>query len=876
MNISTMKLPEAHKNGENLRPSFCSILWDSEADHIVTASSADNSICIHDAVSPSNPPKILDNHREGVTVLALSPDSTCLASGSLDHSVKLYEFPGGDFKTNIITLKLPVCALAFNNKGWVLAAAGDDEGIKLVNTFTGTISRILKGHEGSITSMAFGPKNDYFASLDSTGTFIYWDLVFGCTLYVLKAIAPNYGSDVSLTNILAWSPDGNMLALPGLKNDVVMYDGVTAERLFSLRGDHLRPICFLSWSPDGKYLATSGLDKQILIWDVDMKQIIGKKEFIECISCMAWKPHGKALAVIDVMGKYGVWESAVQSPMKSSSEDVPGLYVRNGSLLFDEEEESGNLNEDSFGESVPPCRKRLRQRHKNEDEWKKENDDELEYILKFKSFEKSYHGRKDNIANGKSGSRNVISNVVPKVQEAFQPGATPAKAGQRSFLCYNMLGSITTMEHDGYSRIEIDFHDTSRGPRVPAINDYFGFTMASLSENGCAFANRCRGEKNMSTLMYQPFSTWDNNSEWSMQFEGEEVRVVALGDSWVAAVTSINLLRIFTHGGLQRYILSLEGPVVTAAGFKDELAVVMHISPSLPSDDPMFEYRVFNIPNGTRPLRGRLPLTPGSCLKWFGFSDEGQLSSFDSKGVLRVYTNLYGGSWLPLFSASKLNKSEENYWVVGLNTRKLFCVVCKSPESFPQCTPKPILTLLDLSFPLASSGLGADCLENEFMMYKMHLSQIKKSIQEMGALGHDTTSLEDEAFNLETSLDTCILRLIASCCNGNKLVRATELVKLLSLEKSVRDAITLVTALKLPNLAERFGNILQEKLHNEAIGNTVLPDIKSNCEDSIRTNNSASSKFFTAPKIGKTSDNIISSPLKHQTTSFHLVVKEIK
>lgn len=36
---------------------------------------------------------------------------------------------------------------------------------------------------------------------------------------------------------------------------------------------------------------------------------------------------------------------------------------------------------------------------------------------------------------------------------------------------------------------------------------------------------------------------------------------------------------------VQRHILSLDGPVVTAAGFKDELAVVFHSSPSLPSNE---------------------------------------------------------------------------------------------------------------------------------------------------------------------------------------------------------------------------------------------------------------------------------------------------
>lgn len=103
--------------------------------------------------------------------------------------------------------------------------------------------------------------------------------------------------------------------------------------------------------------------------------------------------------------------------------------------------------------------------------------------------------------------------------------------------------------------------------------------------------------------------------------------------------------------------------------------------------------------------------------------------------------------------------------------------------------PKPVLTILELSFPLASSDLGANSLENEFMMRKLHLSQvhlvsfgpalsvifvlnhcwlsqIQKKIEEMAALGLDTTALDDEAFNMEAALDRCILRLISSCCNG--------------------------------------------------------------------------------------------------------------
>lgn len=95
--------------------------------------------------------------------------------------------------------------------------------------------------------------------------------------------------------------------------------------------------------------------------------------------------------------------------------------------------------------------------------------------------------------------------------------------------------------------------------------------------------------------------------QWSMRFEEEEVRAVALGSSWVGAVTSLNFLCIGWFTGivttllcfwdlliyfqlkrwtqfviyiffvcLQRHVVYLDGPVVTAWGFGDELAVVTY------------------------------------------------------------------------------------------------------------------------------------------------------------------------------------------------------------------------------------------------------------------------------------------------------------
>lgn len=47
--------------------------------------------------------------------------------------------------------------------------------------------------------------------------------------------------------------------------------------------------------------------------------------------------------------------------------------------------------------------------------------------------------------------------------------------------------------------------------------------------------------------------------------------------------------------------------------------------------------------------------------------------------------------------------------------------------------------------------------------------QIQNRIEVMAGEGLDTTSLDDEAFDIEAAQDKCIIRLIASCCNGESL-----------------------------------------------------------------------------------------------------------
>lgn len=151
----------------------------------------------------------------------------------------------------------------------------------------------------------------------------------------------------------------------------------------------------MSWSPNGKYMATSSLGKQVLIWDVNQKQDIDGQKFGDRVCCMAWKPIGNAHAIIDVMGKYGVWDAVVPSSMKSPTEDIPSSLSKNSNdlLFFDEEDQdlsrslSGSLSdlgEDSHGESELPSRKRLRKQSVIDDDHHEDVYDELSLLPKKK------------------------------------------------------------------------------------------------------------------------------------------------------------------------------------------------------------------------------------------------------------------------------------------------------------------------------------------------------------------------------------------------------------------------------------------------------------------------------------------------------------
>jgi WD40 repeat protein len=159
------------------------------------------------------------SHDGSVTALDWSPDSTRLASGGSDRTVRLWDKSGRRLA------------------GW--SAHG----------------------RGGVTALAWSPNNQMLASGGVDRQMYVWDPTNGS----IMCIGEGHSDEV---RHLAWSPQGNMLASAGGKKDqrVLLWNPHTGQQIGQLNG-HARQIIGMFWAPDGSWLATASADRRLRFWN---------------------------------------------------------------------------------------------------------------------------------------------------------------------------------------------------------------------------------------------------------------------------------------------------------------------------------------------------------------------------------------------------------------------------------------------------------------------------------------------------------------------------------------------------------------------------------------------------------------------------------
>ncbi|HEY0385895.1 MAG TPA: WD40 repeat domain-containing protein, partial [Pyrinomonadaceae bacterium] len=222
-----------------------------------------------------------------------------------DYSISLCDVATGETRRCLSGHNLYVNCIAFSRDGRLLASASDDSTVKLwevegLNWFSDKVrQRTFSGHEDTVRSVSLSPAGR-LASSSRDNTVRVWDI----TTHV--ALRTQQHPDA---RIVAYSPNGQMLAVSSQSNDLSVMEADTGRLIHQLKQtNNIRAWC---WSPDSSVLAVQlgtelgqqeNLHGSLVLWHVESEVAIYTEEWprgtnsTSYLNPIAISPNGRLLA----------------------------------------------------------------------------------------------------------------------------------------------------------------------------------------------------------------------------------------------------------------------------------------------------------------------------------------------------------------------------------------------------------------------------------------------------------------------------------------------------------------------------------------------------------------------------------------------------
>jgi WD40 repeat protein len=260
-----------------------------------------------DRVAPSGGSRVyhrvLSNHKGCIPVLAAVAWALSTKYVAADMIVA-----GSDRVIPVVQPERPdqavvVTAVELSPDGTLMAAAGDDHRVRILDVATGKALHVLEGHTDWVRAVAFSPDGKWLASAGNDRRMSLWDASTG------RLVRQSGVSDGALAS-LVFHPQGTQIAAAGFQRTVNIYDAATCDSVGSW-GCPCNDIRCAAFSPDGRLLAVAGRNGKIRIMDAcdgtKLHEILSGDISIRAV---AFSPSGQLLAVGGDRANINVWDSS--------------------------------------------------------------------------------------------------------------------------------------------------------------------------------------------------------------------------------------------------------------------------------------------------------------------------------------------------------------------------------------------------------------------------------------------------------------------------------------------------------------------------------------------------------------------------------------
>jgi WD40 repeat protein len=119
--------------------------------------------------------RLLNGHTNVVYALAFSPDGQQLASGSADHTARLWNVATGSCVQTMADHTESIRSLAFSPDGRRLATASDDRTARLWSVPSGRSEAVLSGHQAAVHCVAWSRDDKTLATGGLDQSIVLWD-----------------------------------------------------------------------------------------------------------------------------------------------------------------------------------------------------------------------------------------------------------------------------------------------------------------------------------------------------------------------------------------------------------------------------------------------------------------------------------------------------------------------------------------------------------------------------------------------------------------------------------------------------------------------------------------------------------------------------
>ncbi|MBD2329655.1 AAA-like domain-containing protein [Alkalinema sp. FACHB-956] len=234
--------------------------------------------------------RTLTGHADGVKSVSFSPNGTMIASGGWknDKTVKIWSVDGRLLRT-LTGHADGVKSVSFSPDSQLIASGSNDMTVRLWRVENGKFLKALKGHDDEVNSISFSPNGRLIAraSGQQEKTVRLWRVESGQFLKALKGHSDGIES-------VSFSPNGNIIASGSWDRTVKIWS-VEGNLLKTLKG-HLAPIMSVSFSPDGSMIASASRDKTVRLWILQRRGPEALQGHSKNVTSVSFSPDGRIIA----------------------------------------------------------------------------------------------------------------------------------------------------------------------------------------------------------------------------------------------------------------------------------------------------------------------------------------------------------------------------------------------------------------------------------------------------------------------------------------------------------------------------------------------------------------------------------------------------